>query len=151
MNNPARTIPPPGFISDIAALFVFEGILSDGEREKLREMRELAKLRIDVRIKSMREARDIYDRAKEALDAAIVAKAQISATYDEAVLSLADDEDDDWETAAKKAHKFEKIEAEFLEADNEIARAREKWNSASIRVQWELREAQKMGYTGNEK
>ena len=151
MNTPARTIPPPGFISDIAALAVFDGILSDGEREKLREMRELAKIRIDVRIKSMREARDIYDRAKEALDAAIVAQAQIRVTYDEAVLAYADDEDDDWETASKKAYKFEKIEAEFLEADKEIARARKKWNTASLRVKWELGEAQKMGYTGEEK
>jgi hypothetical protein len=150
MNNPARTIPPPGFISDIAALCVLDGILSDGEREKLREMRELAKMRIDVRINSMREARDILDRAKHALDEAIVEKARIGVTYDEAVLALADDEDDDWETASKKAFKLEKIEAEFLSADGEVEKARKKYSTARVRVSWELREAQKMGYTGNE-
>jgi ribosomal protein L11 methylase PrmA len=138
--------------SDTALLVaMFDGILSDGEREKLREMREIARTRIDVRIKSMREARDILDRAKHALDEAIVEKARLGVTYDEAMLTLNDDEDDDWETASKKAFKFEKIEAEFLAADDEVEKARKKYNTAMVRVQWELREAERMGYTGNEK
>jgi hypothetical protein len=137
--------------SDIAALAMLDGILSDGEREKLREMRELAKARIDVRIKSMREAREILDCAKKALDEAIVEKARLGVTYDEATLAFADDEDDDWETASKKAFKFEKIEAEFLSADAEVAKARKKLNKAWIKVQWELREAQRMGFTSDEK
>jgi len=134
--------------SDTALLVeMFDGILSDGERKKLREMRELAKARIDVRIRSMREAREIYERAKYALDAAITAKQQASKAYDEAMLELNDDEDDDWETAAKKARKFDKIEQEFLDADAEIEKRQKETDSAFKRVNWELREAQRMGYT----
>jgi translation elongation factor P/translation initiation factor 5A len=132
--------------SDIAALAMLDGILSDGEREKLREMREIAKVRIDVRVRSMREAREILEAAKKELDEAIVEKARLSVTYDEAMLAFADDEDDDWETASKKAFKFEKVEAEFLSADGEVAKARKKLNKAWIKVQWELREAQRMGF-----
>jgi hypothetical protein len=137
--------------SDIAALAMLDGILSDGEREKLREMREIAKVRIDVRVRSMREAREILDGAKKALDEAIVEQARLSVTYDEAMLAFADDEEDDWETASKKAFKFEKIEAEFLSADAEVAKARKKLNKAWTKVQWELREAQRMGFTSDEK
>jgi hypothetical protein len=95
----------------------------------------------------MKEAREIFDRAKYALDAAITAKKQASDAYEEAMLALADDDDDDWETASKKARKFEKIEAEFLEADSVIADARKAYESAMKRVNWELREATRMGYT----
>jgi hypothetical protein len=147
--NSTPVISPRATLESDTLLLVemFDGILSDGEREKLREMRELAKTRIDVRIRSMREVREIFDRAKYALDAAITAKQQASAAYDAAMLELNDDEEDDWEAAAKKARKFEKIEQEFLNADSEIEKARKVYESAMKRVNWELREAQRMGYT----
>lgn len=146
MNTRAGIIPQP-LSSDIAALCVLDGILSDGEREKLREMRELAKARIEVATKSMREAREMLQGAKKELDEAIVEKARLGVVYDEAMLALADDDEDDWETASKKAFRFEKIESEFLSADGEVEKARKKLRTAWIKVQWELREAQRMGYT----
>jgi hypothetical protein len=136
--------------SDIAALAMLDGILSDGEREKLREMREIAKVRIDVRVRSMREAREILEGAKKALEEAIVEKARLSVTYDEGMIAFAEDDEDDWETAAKKALKFEKVEAEFLAADGEVTKARKKLNKAWNKVQWELREAQRMGFTSDD-
>ena len=146
--NPLFILAQAKLESDTAWLAeMFDGILSDGERENLREMRELAKMRIDVRIRSMREAREIYERAKFAMEEAIAAKKKACDAYDEAVLALSEDEDDDWETAFKKARKFERIENEFLEAEAVIEAARKASDAALVRVQWELREAQRMGYT----
>jgi hypothetical protein len=142
-----NTAPRAALDSDTALLVdMFDGILSDGEREKLRELRELAKARMDVRVRSMKETRELFDRAKSAYEAAIAEKKAAIEAYDESTLELAPDDDDDWETASKKNKKLEKIEAEFLEADSKIEKARKEYLWAGKRVDWELREGRLRGY-----
>lgn len=112
------------------AVSVLEGILSDGEREKLRELRELAEVRIDTHKVSLEEA-------NQRLQAARVRNDKAAAAYREALIHLQPDPDDDIHAESEKAQKFEKIEAEYLEAGAA-------YRTAVLRAGWELRESQKL-------
>src|SRR5437868_6760163 len=102
--------------SDMNALIVFEGILSDGERDKLRDLRAVAEMRIETRIKSLREARTLLDRTQSNLEAAQASKIVITKIYEEALIKLAEDDDDDFVTAAEKAAKWAEVEEDYLSA-----------------------------------
>jgi hypothetical protein len=98
--------------------------LSTREAEKFqelsagaREIIQLATLRIETRIASLEEAQRCYALARN--------------LYHDAIISLADDPADPFEVAFEKAHKFESIETQF--------------EYASTRLNFELREAEKMG------
>lgn len=86
--------------------------------EKAEEISRLNTMRIETRIKSLDFAHRHYS------DAIIL--------YHEAIIRLAEDADDDFETASNKSRKFTAIEDDFTEA--------------STRLNFEIREAVKLGY-----
>jgi uncharacterized protein (DUF2344 family) len=82
-----------------------------------REIVETATMRIGVRIESLDQAQKWYTQTRQ--------------LFLDAIVSLTDDPHDDFETAFQKARKLDAIETDF--------------ESASNRLNFELREAQKMG------
>ena len=85
---------------------------------KAEEISRLNTMRIETRIKSLDAAHRHYS------DATIL--------YHEAILRLAPDPDDDFETAFNKSRKFTAIEDDFTDA--------------STRLNFEIREADRLGY-----
>jgi hypothetical protein len=117
---------------------MFDGVLSDGEREKLRkskedqiEMQNLAKMRLDARSDSMEQAGKLLREARARNEAARHA-------YEEALVRLAPDDDDDYPTELEKIEKFELIEHEYIKAGR-------LYLAAVVRVAWELRDADQQG------
>ena len=104
-------------------------IVSENDAQKIVEAQLLKKIRLESLTESLEESRMRLDQARRENE---MAKRQ----YHEALLVLAEDEDDDFATALEKREKFERVEAEFIT----VGRAYEK---ALLRVGWEAHEAEK--------
>jgi hypothetical protein len=120
---------------------MFDGVLSDGERERLRkikadatELHLLAETRIIVRTRSLEDSNKRLREARDRNDAARIA-------YENGMIVNAEDEDDDYVTELDKRETREKIEEEYITAGRE-------YRNALQRAGWELREADKWGGLG---
>lgn len=117
---------------------MFDGVLSDGEREKMRKIKEdaaelldLAETRIITRTKSLEDSNKRLRDARARNEAARLA-------YETGLIANAPDDDDDYPTELDKLEKFEIIEAEYIAAGHE-------YQNALQRAGWELREADRWG------
>jgi DNA gyrase/topoisomerase IV subunit A len=111
---------------------VADGILSDGEKRKLLELKKQANEivatvtdRIEITVSSLDASRRRFEDARRTAIAA-------GNLYHEALIALAEDEDDDFVTALGKVEKFEQIEAEYL--DSGVM-----YRTALNRLGWELK------------
>lgn len=99
------------------------------EVKRLREEAELRETRLRVREESLD-----HTRARFLSDGATVEAAQ--RCFEEALINLDEDEFDDFETAAKKAEKLDRIE-------RELDRAIATWENSLNRCGYEVAQAQK--------
>lgn len=79
---------------------------------------------------------DSLEAAKRRLKEAQAVMVAADKLYHESLITLAEDERDDLNTAREKAEKFERIEAEF-------SAAVEIYNAALVRCEWEERQAKR--------
>ena len=124
--------------TDMGVVLMFEDALSDPEREKFRkakseqiELLKLAEMRLQVRTESLKKANERLRAARKRSDDAREA-------YEEALVMLTPDDDDDYATALEKAEKFDKIETEYIEAGDDL-------KCCMLRSGWELREINRLG------
>lgn len=124
--------------TDMELAVMFDGVLSDGEREWLRkikadatELHLLAETRIITGTRSLEDSNKRLRDADERNDAARIA-------YENGLIANAEDDDDDYVTEMEKREKREQIEAEYIAAGRE-------YQNALRRVGWELREADRWG------
>ena len=109
------------------------------------EKHYLESKRIEILSLSLADTRARLTRARADLDNARAEAIAAAAAYQDALIKYADDEDDDFETSIEKARKFERIEAEYVEAPAKIAAAEKIYEEACTRVAWELAQAKKAG------
>jgi hypothetical protein len=107
---------------------------TEKERAKIAALRaeaqpilEMGELRIETAIDSLYASRRRFEEAR--LHAAAADRC-----YHEALLCLAEDDDDDFDTARAKSEKLERIEQEFIAANVVLERALK-------RAEWEIGEA----------
>src|SRR5438876_10832835 len=93
---------------------VNDGVLSDGEKRRLlalrRQAREIVSTvtnRIEITIDSLEASRRRFEEARANSFRAM-------GSYHEALIALAESDDDDFAIALEKAEKFERIESEYL-------------------------------------
>ena len=115
---------------------VNEDALTSEERRRLNELRrqsrelvEKVERRIVTTLDSLEASHRRFEQARKVAIAA-------SNLYHEALLSLAEDPDDDYVTALEKREKFERIEREYIDAG--VA-----YDTAVLRVGWEVAQAEK--------
>jgi hypothetical protein len=105
--------------------------VSDSEKRRLLESRRQAQNiasaveKIEIMSSSLDATRIRFEEARGAAVAAM-------RVYQEALIVLGEDADDDYATALDKKEKFERIESEFLVTS-------EVYNAALNRLGWELR------------
>jgi hypothetical protein len=105
-------------------------IVSESDAKKIVEAQLLKKVRQQSVSNSLEESRRLFESARRENDLA-------NRLYHEALLALAEDEDDDFATALEKRQKFEQIEDDFVVAGR-------RYEKALSRLGWELQEAEKV-------